>query len=354
LTGGRSGGAFGRIPGWLAEGFRARDERFDIVFMDGPAAVDNDGPIRAVKLGTQRATRSIGAWTRYLREAQPELCIASPESLAPYALLAARRAEIAVVPWETSFVTFGLQDFPLMRRVTLPWMQRVTYRHAPWVAAVSHDVAADLNARLSKGRERGRYRLVPNPFVPEELRGPEPPPRTASFRLCALGRLTVHKGYDVLIDAVADLAKTGRDIEVLVVGDGPRRGDLERRAAARGVKDRVRFLGAIRRPARVLASSDVFVHPARREGFGIVLLEALSLGVPVVATTCPGGPKDILDGGRYGVLVPPDDATELGAAIGNLQDDEAARSRLAATGRERIRAYEPIAIATLLSEMAGA
>jgi glycosyltransferase involved in cell wall biosynthesis len=350
LTGGRSGGAFGRIPTWIGQGFKEIGGRFDAVFLDGPPGIETDGGVRTIKLGSRRAARSISAWAKYLSDERPDLAIASPESLAPYAVLAGRRAKARVVPWETSFVTFGLKDFPLVRRLTLPTMQRLTYRFAPWVAAVSTDVAAELNERLSGGRSPERYRLLPNPFVAEPLLGPHPPSAEGRFRLCAVGRLTVHKGYDVLIEAVRRMVEESRDVELLVVGDGPRRSDLERQASSLG--GRVKFLGEIRRPGRTLLGSDVFVHPARREGFGIAILEAMAAGLPVVATSCPGGPKDLLDGGRFGVLVPPDDVSALTAALSNLQEDAEMRARLIEVGRTRLEAYLPSSIATLLTEMA--
>jgi glycosyltransferase involved in cell wall biosynthesis len=161
------------------------------------------------------------------------------------------------------------------------------------------------------------------------------------------------KGFDVLLEAFA-LARNelGESCELLVLGEGPRRHELNERARALAIDDQVCFAGFVENPYPTLASADVFVHPARWEGFGVVVAEAMALGVPVIATACPGGPKEILDGGRAGILVQPEHPQELAHALVRVIQDAALRTRLASLAKQRIEAYRPAAVAERIIEHA--
>jgi glycosyltransferase involved in cell wall biosynthesis len=197
--------------------------------------------------------------------------------------------------------------------------------------------------------------VLPNPIDAEEIR------RVASasssggrrFRVCAAGRLVWEKGFDVLLEGFALACnEMGQPCELLVLGEGPRRQELNERARALAIHDQVCFAGFVDNPYPVLASADVFVHPARWEGFGVVVAEAMALGVPIIATACPGGPKDILDGGRAGILVPPEHPQELAHALVRVLQDFAFRTRLASLAKERVEAYRPAAVAETIVEHA--
>jgi glycosyltransferase involved in cell wall biosynthesis len=101
-----------------------------------------------------------------------------------------------------------------------------------------------------------------------------------------------------------------------------------------------------------MAASDVFVHPARFEPFGIVYTEALALGLPIVATACPGGPVDVLDHGEFGRLVPTGEPAALADAIVEISEDRELRRTLAERGPGRAGAYAPAAIARQMVRLA--
>ena len=121
--------------------------------------------------------------------------------------------------------------------------------------------------------------------------------------LGALGRLHVNKGLDLLLDAVARLLAEGRDMRLIVAGDGPEEGALRRQARRLGLEDRVSFAGWSQAPA-FFAGVDVFVSAARVEPFGLVVVEAMAAGRPVVSTNVDG-PARILQGGTLGALAKP-------------------------------------------------
>jgi glycosyltransferase involved in cell wall biosynthesis len=140
----------------------------------------------------------------------------------------------------------------------------------------------------------------------------------------------------VLIDATPALLASDPELRVLIVGDGPLRADLEAQAARLGVGHVVRFAGYQEDVVSAYAAMDVFVLPSRDEGFGLVFLEAMAVGVPVVGTRVIGS-EDAVDDGVTGLLVPYADPAALAAALrGILQSPDLAR-RLRETAAERVR-----------------
>ncbi|MEZ0165332.1 glycosyltransferase [Kineococcus sp. LSe6-4] len=155
-------------------------------------------------------------------------------------------------------------------------------------------------------------------------------------RLVAAGRLVEQKGFDVLLDALARVVTAGGDVELVLVGAGELDTDLRDRADLLGVADRVEFAGHREDLPSLLAGADLFVLSSRYEGNGsLVLLEALAVGAPVVATDCPTGPRYVLREGRLGDLVPVEDSAALADAVLGFLADPGPLRRKAAGGPQR-------------------
>jgi glycosyltransferase involved in cell wall biosynthesis len=148
------------------------------------------------------------------------------------------------------------------------------------------------------------------------------------------GRMTPQKGWDVLLEAGARLARQRADLAWLLVGDGPLRPALTRRATELGVD--ARFTGARADMADLLGCADLVVLASRSEGLPFTLLEAMALGKPVVATRV-GGVAEVVEDGRSGRLVPRDDPAALAAAIAAVLDAPEAAA-MGARGRARVEA----------------
>ena len=156
-------------------------------------------------------------------------------------------------------------------------------------------------------------------------------------RLLYIGRLKPQKGVEDLIDAVALLA--AEDVRLRIVGDGEAayRRELTARVSARGLENRVAFVGAVS-PDEVwseYANADIFISPSRYEPFGIVLLEAMQAEVPVVATATDGA-REIIEDGVSGRLVPVGSPAELARTIQTLVGDEEQRRRLVSGATRRL------------------
>ncbi len=151
-------------------------------------------------------------------------------------------------------------------------------------------------------------------------------------------RLSPPKTPLVFVQALPRILAERPDVAAWIVGDGPLRAAVESAAAGGGLAGRVRFLGLRKDVPAVLAASDVAVHSSLREGLPRVVLEALAVGVPVVATAVGGVPDAVADG-VHGLLVPPEDPAALAGAVLATLADPAQAARRAAAGRAAVRAF---------------
>ncbi len=187
-------------------------------------------------------------------------------------------------------------------------------------------------ARWAVGIVPGRrVRVVPN-FV-REL-----PPAAytgrATDELLAVGRLDHQKGFDLLLRAFAasEFARAGA--RLVILGEGPERRALETLAQELKIAERVLLPGVVRDPETWMARCAVFVLPSRYEGFPNALLEAMAMGCPVIAADCGSGPREMVQDGENGLLVPPEDVSALAQALDRLWRDAALRARLGAAAVE--------------------
>ncbi len=192
----------------------------------------------------------------------------------------------------------------------------------------------------------GRLRIVPPGIdlaawsTPE--RDPPPPADLPSPYLLFAGRVAPNKRLEILVDALARLPVARRHPLVIMGRDWGERAALEARARSLGVADRIRFLGHVADPGEyraVVRGALALILPSEYEAFGIVLLEAMATGTPIVASAV-GGIPEVLDHGRRGRVVPTGDADALAAAIESVEDDPATTDRLRAAGSEAVPAYD--------------
>ncbi|SDM70040.1 glycosyltransferase family 4 protein [Ensifer sp. YR511] len=164
--------------------------------------------------------------------------------------------------------------------------------------------------------------------------------RRGNKMLTAVGRLTRQKGFDLLLEAFARIADTHPDWKLVIWGEGEARTELEAQRDALGLSNRVEMPGLTAKPGLWLETAEAFVLSSRYEGWGIVLLEAMAAGLPVVSFACDWGPTDMIADGEDGILVPNGDIAALADALSNLMADEALRARLAANAEANVRRYD--------------
>jgi glycosyltransferase involved in cell wall biosynthesis len=272
---------------------------------------------------------------------------------------AARRADVVVAVSEVGpglllgFAASRLarRPYAVMVHADLPraveqWV-RPGLRRATWSVHRRADAAICVSKALvagvvANGVDPGRVHVIPTGVDTHRVRAlaAEAPEIDAGEvpRFVGLGRLSVEKGFDVLVRAHASARASGPPHELLLIGEGPQHEPLRRLAAELGVGDSVRLAGFVGNPFPLLAGAAAFVLPSRREGIPLALLEALVLGVPVIASRCGPGVETVLAHGRLGDLVDVDSVPALAAAIrDHLETPERPRAaaRAAAEGSAR-------------------
>ena len=330
----------------LAEGLSARGFAVDLVLAaaEGPRMAEVPASVRVVDLGAPRVLASLPKLVRYLRREKPEGFASVLDHANVVALWAAKLARypgrMVVIEQNTHSVA---SDHGESRRDRL--MPRLVKRFYPWadcVVGVSAGVVEDLLSVV--GIEPSKARVIYNPIITPELdesaHAPVAHPwfedETPVF--VAAGRLRPQKDFPTLLRALASL-RASRSARLVILGDGPERQNLELLAAELRIDADVQLPGSTPNPYAYMARAAAFVLSSRWEGLPTVLVEALRCGVPVIATDCPSGSREILADGRYGTLVAVGDVGGLAAAM-----EAALDGKLRPAPEESWRPYEQQAV----------
>jgi glycosyltransferase involved in cell wall biosynthesis len=203
----------------------------------------------------------------------------------------------------------------------------------------------DLLSTLTE-RDAAAYRKMLGDRPPIEC-FPNPAPDVGGRRasgdekvVVAAGRLTRQKAFDRLIDAWAHVAPRHPDWQLRIFGEGPKRDSLQRRIQRHGVADSAHLMGFTNRLPDELARASLYVMTSRVEGFPMVLLEAMGVGLPVVSVDCYTGPSDIVTDGVDGRIVPEEDRPALVEAMSELMGDDARRKAFGVRALEAAGRYE--------------
>jgi glycosyltransferase involved in cell wall biosynthesis len=273
------------------------------------------------ELGRPHMRHALPAMVRYLRRQRPAVVVSALDHANLMAILAAKLARTGtrvVATIHNNVSPLGRGNRSLHQRLVIRWMLKVLPL-AQEIVAVSSGLADDL-ARLAK-IPRSRVRVIYNPIIsPSLYRAAEEPTSHPWFRggqlpvVLGAGRLTADKDFPNLIRAFATARKECQ-ARLVILGEGEERPALQRLVRSLGLADDVALPGVVTNPFAYMRRSALFVLSSAWEGFGNVLVEALACGCPVVSTDCPSGPREILQGGRLGKLVPVADEAALAEGI---------------------------------------
>lgn len=311
----------------LLHGFVAAGAAVDLITLKSRGGHRQRIPagVRVHDLDAGTSLAAIPALIRYLRRERPRAVLVAKDR-ASRAVLIARalaRVDTRVVLRMGMHLSGSLAGKSGLRRWSRYLPVRWLYPRADAIITVADAVADDLAAIGRIPRER--FHVIRNPTIPSDvaqragepvdhpwLGGPTPV-------IMGVGRFTQQKDFATLLRAFARLREQ-RPARLILLGDGPERGALVQLGRQLGIGDDLDLPGFQANPWPWLARAGLFVLSSRWEGAPNALVEAMAVGTPVVATDCPSGPAEILDGGGIAPLVPVADPESLAAAMGRVLD----------------------------------
>ena len=306
----------------------------------GPDLGEHSPPgVSVIDLGSHHTLACLPAVVAYLRRHRPAVMLSDKDRVNRVALFARFLARVPVRLVLRSGMTISgdlAERGPLER-----WVQRTSmgrlYRLADQVIVPSVGAADDMAEYT--GLPRGHIRVVPTPIIPASLlEGTQPRPTHPWIGdptrplILSVGELSGRKDFETLIRAFA-LVRARRPCRLMILGRGRACDRLLALATALGVAEDLTLPGFVPEPYGFLAHADLFAFSSRREGLGMALVEALAAGTAAVSTDCPSGPREVLQGGRFGPLVPVGDHHALAEAILATLDSPLPREHLKAAAR---------------------
>jgi glycosyltransferase involved in cell wall biosynthesis len=307
----------------LANGLHQCGAEVDLVagWEGGEMAMSLEKDIRIFDLRSRRMMKSIPRLARYLRARKPEAVIAAMThcSAAAVAARAISGQNAIIIATEHNTMSRIRENTTGLKYRMMPRWSRWALDSADVIVAVSSGVADDLSAQTGIARES--IRVIYNPVISGTLHSaaavdighpwfqPGEPPV-----ILGVGRLHGQKDFSMLVRAFR-LVRDHRVTRLVILGEGPERKKIEQTIADHGLLEDVALPGPETNPYRFMKHSAVLAMSSRWEGFGMVLVEALALGVPVVSTNCTHGPAEILCDGRFGALVPVGDEKAMAQSL---------------------------------------
>ncbi|AFY96795.1 glycosyltransferase [Chamaesiphon minutus] len=317
------GGGIERITAHLAHNFVKLGVKVDLILNRADSTHLWQMPVetRVIDLNARNVYLSLPGLVRYIKKERPIALLATDHYLNEIALLAKQIAGVPLrlVVAEHNQLSKTARNATKLKIRLVPMFVRILYPWADAIIAVSQGVARDLAeiASLPLASIETIYNPVISSQMFEQAREPVEHPWFSSAEvpvILGVGKLEQQKDFPNLIRAFAKVRQV-RPTRLVILGWGPDRPELEALIQAMGLQDDVDLPGHVQNPYAYMARSAVFVLSSAWEGLGVVLIEAMALGIPVVSTDCESGPSEILADGKYGYLTPVGDSDALADAI---------------------------------------
>lgn len=309
--------------------------------------------VNLIVLNKQHVRGLLFRLCRYFRESKPEVVFSAEDHLNSVVLLAAimsgAKAKISCSSRVTPFDTYS--SVPFTKRWFLKQLMRAVMWRADALTCVSKDMVGQYRQVFNSPAHIPVYNIVDDrssrlkmqaPLEDEWFEDKEIPV------LIGAGRLAPWKGFADLIHAVKEVS-TRRQVRLLILGDGPLRSELDALIRKLGLADKVRLQGYVENPLKFFVRADIFVLSSHVEGLPNVLVEAMMCGCTPVSTDCPTGPREVLQEGKFGYLVPVGDPVAMASGIEQALDNPVSATLLA----EAVRPFEERAVIDMHFEVLG-
>ena len=273
--------------------------------------------IRVTVLNVTRYRMLLPSLVRYIRQEQPEVILAAMWPLTVVAALATKLSlqKTMCVISDHGILSAQYQPKGKWHDLSLRASMALSYRLSDEVVAVSKGVAKDISTLASLPLES--IKVIYNPASKidlDELQTRSPFAISDGLVIITVGRYKKVKNHALLIKAFA-LVREKVTAKLYIVGDGDLRSEYETLIESLNLQQDVVLTGFVNDPSAYYTHADLFVLSSDYEGFGNVIVEAMDAGTPIVATDCECGPREILEGGKYGTLVPVGDIEALASAM---------------------------------------
>ncbi|MCJ7622077.1 MAG: glycosyltransferase [Anaerolineaceae bacterium] len=333
------GGGAERVFLTLAKGFLDRNFQVDLVLAGkfGELVDQVDPRANVVDLGCKHVIMSLTKLIKYIKTKKPTVILSAlthANIIVIWAKLLTNSSVKIIATEHLPFPERKMHGFDI-KELVIPTLVRWFYPFADKIVAVSHDVANSIPRSFRK--QTNKNQVIYNPLdIKDIIKKANAPPEHAWLKaktkkiILSVGRLNRQKDFPTLIRAFAQVCKH-QPSRLIILGEGEERSNLEMLVRELGISSEVSLPGFVQNPYPFMKHADLFVLSSIAEGFPVVLEEAIACGIPVISTNCPGGSKEILADGVYGVLVPVGDENAIAEAIKkiliNPPDTKEARKR---------------------------
>lgn len=306
----------------LANYFCKKNIKVDLILMQKNGiflkTISND--IKIINLKSKRALYSIFPLIKYLKNNKPNFLISTLNHINIISLISILFSQVKTKIIIRSVNTFSenLKSLPKTKRIIQKFLASILYRFADDIISNSEKSADNLAKTLKLNRKK--IKTIYNPTITSEIykkmeeRISHPWLNDKYITIIGVGRLQKVKNFINLIKAIK-IINNKIDVKLIILGEGPERKNLENLVKQLNLEKSVDLLGFTENPYTFMYRANIFVLSSNSEGLPNVLIEAMACGTPVVSTNCPSGPSEILDGGKYGKLVPVNNPEALAKAI---------------------------------------
>lgn len=313
------GGGAERVASNLAKGFLARGIHVEMLLLQEKGAMFNqlDNAVQVTFYDRPRVLRSLFDLRDYFVQNKPDVVISFLNQTNLVTLLAHKLAssQIPLLLTVHSDISRNIQD-SLKERIIIYLSSLFTHRAAR-IIGVSDGVTDSIRRHLKTNNAETIYNPIDFETIEQKSQGKSPHPwfgQNETPVIVSAGRFVTAKGFDTLIRAFHKL-RSKLSAKLIILGEGSLRPDLEALIAEFGLQDDVDLPGYVDNPYIYFSHADLFVMSSRYEGLPSVLIEAMACGLPVIATDCKSGPREILLDGELAPLVPVDDPSAFAEAM---------------------------------------
>lgn len=319
-----NGGGAEKVTANLVNGFVNKGYHIDLVLVKKEGVFLGLIPpeVKIVDLASRRIVAAVFPLIKYLKSNNPDAIISIDSDLNVITAVAWRLANCtAPLVWTVHVnLSRAWSLLPFYKRLILKSLTIITCGIPKAIIAVSNGVASDFQKYIGKSQEK--VLTIYNPVVSsvalqpkEKFQGNHNP-----LQLLAVGRLFPQKNYPLLLNALK-IASQSRHVILTILGEGPHLPEIEKLIEELQLSKIVNMHGFSATPLKFMEQADALILSSNFEGLPTVLIEAMSMGTPVISTDCPSGPREILQDGRWGRLVPQNDEKALSQAIIDLYDN---------------------------------